>query len=60
MAGARSGQMWDCLIEKNKPGNHGRPQGGGKTGICLPWKLGLRSKNFWKTWNQEFKSDYLG
>jgi len=29
MAGARSGQMWDCLIEKNKPGNHGRPQGGG-------------------------------
>jgi len=24
---------------------HGRPQGG-KTGICSPWKLGLRAKNF--------------
>jgi len=28
-----------------------------KTGICPPWKLGLRSKNFWKTWNQLFNSD---
>jgi len=26
-------------------GSHGRPQGGGETGICSPWKLELRSKN---------------
>jgi len=32
-------------VEEEK---HGRPQGGGKTGICPPWKLGLRRKNFWK------------
>jgi len=37
---------------------HGRPQGGGD-GHFPPWKLGLRSKNVWKTWNQEFNSDYL-
>ena len=27
---------------------HGRPQGG-RTGICPPWKFGLRSKNLLKT-----------
>jgi len=32
-------------------------RGGGKTEICPPWKLGLRSKNVSKTWNQEFNSD---
>jgi len=35
-------------------------RGGDKTGICPPWKLGLRSKNLWNTWNQHFNSDYLG
>jgi len=30
---------------------------GCKTGIFPPWKLGLRRKIFWKTWNQQFNSD---
>jgi len=36
---------------------HGRPQGGRQNGHLPPWKLGLRSKNLWKTWNQQFNSD---
>jgi len=32
----------------------------GQNGHLPPWKLGLRSKNLWKTWNQQFNSDSLG
>jgi len=32
---------------------------GAKRAFSPPWKLGLRSKNFSKTWNQVFNSDYL-
>jgi len=31
-------------------------RGGAKRAFASP----LRNKNFWKTWNQEFNSDYLG
>jgi len=47
-------------LDFNQECTHGRPQGGVKTGICPPWQLRLRSKNFWKTWNQECNSDDLG
>jgi len=29
----------------------------GKTGICTPWKLGLRTKCFQKSWRQQLNSD---
>ena len=29
--------------------NHGRPHGDAKRAFASPWKLRLRSKNFWKT-----------
>jgi len=31
---------------------------GGQNGHLPPCKLRLRSKNFWKTWNQQFNSFY--
>jgi len=31
--------------------------GGGKRKFAPLSKLGLRRKNFWKTWNQQFNSD---
>jgi len=39
------------------PEEHGRQQGEGENGHFPPWNLGLRRKNFWKTWNQQFNSD---
>jgi len=29
-----------------------------KRAFASPWKLGLSGENFWKTWNQQFNSDY--
>jgi len=30
---------------------------GGKRSFAPLWKLGLKRKNFWKTWNQQFNSN---
>ena len=32
---------------------------GEETGICLPWKFGLRTKIFCKPWSHQLKSDWF-
>jgi len=48
-------KLW---IVQHQDQAHGRSQGGKRA--FPPWKLGLRSKNFLKTRNHKFNSDYLG
>jgi len=42
---------------KGMPAGMGVRRGRAKRAFPPLWKLRLRSKNFWKMWNQQFYSD---